>query len=65
MAYRVFRGLLASWDELFRQAAGFATELGPGKLVSISHSEDDDDGVVAVWYWTDEPEVEADRPPQI
>lgn len=50
--YRVFRGTWASWDELFQQAAAFANELGPERVVSISHSEDKDDGVVAVWYWT-------------
>ncbi len=50
--YRMFRGMLASWQALFDDAARFATELGPTRLISISHSEDKDDGVVAVWYWT-------------
>jgi hypothetical protein len=54
LAYRVFRGTWATWEELFSQAAAFANELGPEKVVSISHSEDDDDGVVAVWYWTND-----------
>jgi len=53
LAYRVFRGTWASWEELFRRAAEFANALGPERVVSISHSEDKDDGVVAVWYWTD------------
>jgi hypothetical protein len=52
LTYRVFRGTWASWEELFNQAAEFANQLGPEKVVSISHSEDKDDGVVAVWYWT-------------
>lgn len=43
--------MFATWDELFARAAEFATELGPGRLISISHSEDKDDGVVTVWYW--------------
>ena len=51
MNYRYFRGVLASWDTLCTQAAEFATELGPDRLVSISHSEDKNDGVVIVWYW--------------
>lgn len=56
LAYRIFRGTLATWDELFSQAAEFANKLGPERVVSISHSEDNNDGVVAVWYWTtDEP----------
>ena len=57
MAYKVFRGTFATWETLFSEAAEFATELGPERVISISHSEDDDDGVVAVWYWTDETEA--------
>ncbi len=51
LQFRVFRGMWASWDQLFQEAADFANELGPERVVSISHSEDKDDGVVAVWYW--------------
>ncbi len=51
LQFRVFRGTWASWNELFRQAAEFANALGPERVVSISHSEDNNDGVVAVWYW--------------
>lgn len=51
--YRVFRGVWSTWEELFRQASEFADDIGPEKVVSISHSEDKDDGVVAVWYWTE------------
>jgi len=51
--YRVFRGVWSSWEELFRQASEFADDIGPEKVVSISHSEDRADGVVAVWYWTE------------
>ena len=53
MAYKYFRGMLASWDELFTEAAQFATEVGPERVVGISHSCDDSDGVVTVWYWTE------------
>ena len=58
LAYRVFRGTLASWDELFTQAASFATEVGPERVVNISHSADQHDGVVTVWYWAAEGEAE-------
>ena len=58
MAYRTFRGILATWEELFAEAAQFATEIGPERVVSISHSEDQSDGVVTVWYWTTKDEVE-------
>ena len=55
-----FRGSFKSWDEIFSEAAAFATTLGPERLISISHSEDSGKGVVAVWYWSDskdDPEV--------
>ena len=51
LQYTVFRGTLATWDDLFAQAAEFATALGEGRVVTISHSADQSDGVVAVWYW--------------
>jgi hypothetical protein len=59
MAYRVFRGTFATWGKLFTEAAQFATEIGPERVVSISHSEDRSDGVVTVWYWTTEDKVES------
>lgn len=51
--FEVFRGTFASWDALFEQAAEFATRVGRDRLITISHSEDKDDGVIAVWYWED------------
>ena len=52
VSFEVFRGTWASWADLFTQAADFASELGPERLISISHSEDENDGVVTVWYWS-------------
>ena len=49
--YRMFRGTIQPWDELFCEAAEFASTLRPEELIGISHSEDSNDGVVAVWYW--------------
>jgi hypothetical protein len=57
MAFHKFRGTFATWDELFSQAAHFATEIGPERVLSISHSADQSDGVVTVWYWTTEEEI--------
>lgn len=51
--FKVFRGAFIKWETLFAQAAEFASGLGPDRLISISHSEDE---VVAVWYWSDEKE---------
>jgi hypothetical protein len=49
--FEVFRGMLASWDQLFTEASEFASSLGANRVISISHSADHHDGVVVVWYW--------------
>ena len=59
LAYQYFRGTFATWDELFNQAAEFATEVGSDRVVGISHSADRGDGVVTVWYWTEADKTEA------
>jgi hypothetical protein len=58
LTYKYFRGTFATWDELFAQAAQFATEIGSEYVVGISHSVDRGDGVVTVWYWTQKDETE-------
>jgi hypothetical protein len=52
--FRIFRGVLASWETLFGEAASFATRVGPERLIGISHSEDRNEGVVTVWFWSDD-----------
>ena len=49
--FRVFKAVFKSWETLFEEAAQFATEIGPERLIGISHSGDQADGVVTVWYW--------------
>jgi hypothetical protein len=51
--FELFRAAWASWQSLFQQAADFASRLGPTRLISISHSEDGNDGIVTVWYWAE------------
>ena len=51
VTYKYFRGTLATWDELFAEAAEFATRLGRERLIGISQSQWGADGIVAVWYW--------------
>ena len=36
---------------LGQRAADFANGIGREKLISISHSVDQNQGVVTVWYW--------------
>ena len=51
--YKMFRGTFETWDQLFAKAADFASTLSPEQLINISHSEDNNDGVVTVWFWSD------------
>ena len=34
-----------------QQVADFLTTLGPGKVIGVSHSQESQFGVIAVWYW--------------
>jgi hypothetical protein len=52
--YESFHGTLATWDDLFSEAAEFASQISRDRLITISHSADRSNGVVTVWYW-DEP----------
>ena len=49
--YRFFKSTLKPWDMLFADAAEFASQVGKENLISISHSEDQNNGVITVWYW--------------
>jgi hypothetical protein len=51
VAFEIFRSHTESWETLVQHAAEFAAGIGPEKLISISHSEDSNEGVVTVWYW--------------
>jgi hypothetical protein len=53
VCHKHFRGTIKSWDELFAEAAEFATTVGKDRLISISHSDHKAHGVVAVWYWSE------------
>ena len=55
-----FPGTLATWDELFAEAAVFASQIGRERLIGISHSADQSKGVVAVWYWDELGNVDAE-----
>jgi hypothetical protein len=50
--FREFRSSILPWSSLFAEAGAFATQVGRGRLISISHSEDQAKGVVTVWYWS-------------
>ena len=48
--FKVFRSSWTSWKQLFEEAAEFAGRLSTEKFISISHSSDNNNGVVTVWY---------------
>lgn len=51
--FKIFKSGMKRWEDLFREAAEFAQTIDPERLISISHSEDSNTGVVTVWYWTE------------
>ena len=51
--FEIVRSAVHSWQSLFEQAANVATKIGREKVISISHSADDGDGIVTIWYWTE------------
>jgi hypothetical protein len=55
--FKVFRGTFKTWDQLFSEAAEFATRAGKERLISISHSADHSEGVITVWFWARPGEV--------
>jgi hypothetical protein len=50
--FKVFRSSLSTWESLFAKVAEFISQLGPGRVISVSHSEDGNEAVVTVWHWT-------------
>lgn len=51
--FEMFRGgVMMPWEQLLAKAAAFAGSLPPDRLISISHSADQLDGLVVVWYWS-------------
>jgi hypothetical protein len=53
--FKVFRSSFSSWEALFKEVAEFASALPTDRLISISHSEDQNEGVVCVWFWEEAP----------
>lgn len=52
--FKIFRSSTRSWEALFEEAAEFASEVQPEHLINISHSEDNNEGVVVVWYYAED-----------
>lgn len=54
--FRIFKSHTSPWPKIFATATAFATTLGPERLIGISHSHEQNLGMVAVWYWALETE---------
>lgn len=57
--FKVFKSSFSSWDTLLSEAAEFANGLQPDRLINISHSADQNQGVVVVWYWAERSESQS------
>lgn len=53
VCFKMFQGVFRSWDQLFSDAAAFATELGRDRVINISHAQTEHVGSVTVWYWSE------------
>jgi hypothetical protein len=49
--YKQFDSKFVSRDRILRSAAEFASQVGPERLINITHTEDRQDTVILVWYW--------------
>jgi len=49
--FQIFKSYTQSWENLCAEASAFATAHGRERLINISVSEDDNQGVIVVWYW--------------
>ena len=52
--FRFWKSSFDTWNAMFQDAADFASQLPPDRLINISHSSDSNRGVVTVWYWADD-----------
>lgn len=52
VGFEIFRAAgRTPWDTLLSQASAFATQLGRENIINISHSSEDGQGTVVVWYF--------------
>jgi hypothetical protein len=49
--FQLFKSVMKSWADLCGEAAAFASEKSKERLITISVSEDHNEGVIVVWYW--------------
>ena len=57
ITFKAFDSKMASREKLFKAAVEFANKLDPKQLITLTHSEDRDNIVITIWYWTEEAEI--------
>ena len=55
--FKLFRSSFNSWETMSEEVVAFLTTLGPGRVIGVSHSQESQIGVIAVWYWEVDPTV--------
>jgi hypothetical protein len=60
--YQSFGSDLTPRETAFAQAVEFATEIGPARVISVSHAESERGCVVTVWYWSPPYDVQSEGP---
>ena len=60
--YESFGSELTPRETAFAQAAEFLTQLGPGRVITVTHAEEQRGTVVTVWYWDPPYEVKSAGP---
>jgi len=56
ITFKAFDSKMASREKLFKAALDFANKLKREDLINVTHTEDRDNIVVCIWYWSDEQE---------
>src|SRR5262245_11772728 len=56
ITFKSFDSKMASREKLFKTAVEFANKIDRKDLINITHSEDHDNIVITIWYYTDEPD---------
>lgn len=60
--YKMFKSSVKSWSTLFNEASDFASQLGEGQLINISHCCDHQTAVVTVWFQDKQFSTKSDKP---
>jgi len=56
LVFKSFDSKMASREKIFKAVVDFANKIDRKDLINLTHSEDRDNIVVTIWYWTDEPD---------